>query len=253
MAASVASIRDGFLLRDFRQQDIERQRIGTRDEFRIQHQLELRIAALSRIWEALNGYDASSGSFAEFERLSKSSPVIRQQDKPKTVELFKRIGSAQLVAGSSDAHDGSVNEGFIDYSTTERLAKVRLTNHTTIKREDKLYHDRIHISNDSDFPDETHVVVDLSQIEGIRSFAGKKDKQAAKKAQQAKWADSGDEGNGADRADAGEDGAGGGGNDGGSGAGGDPPDGNGGGEDPDAWFTGASKKNKVSIRNLTLK
>jgi len=94
--------------------------------------------------------------------------------------------------------------------------------------------------------------IDWSQIEGVRSHANKKAKQAAKKAQQDKWADSDNEdkqSGGADGGDGGDNGGG----DGGSGAGGDAPDGNGGGDDADDWGGwGSSKKDKVGTRGCLM-
>lgn len=104
--------------------------------------------------------------------------------------------------------------------------------------------------------------LDVSEIDGIRSYANKKTKKAAKATQQAKWADSDNEENKDEGADGADGGSGGG--DGGSGAGGDggdPAGGGGNGDDDEWWNEGNSKKDKkkkkknawaVCARNLPL-
>ena len=82
--------------------------------------------------------------------------------------------------------------------------------------------------------------IDLTDTSNFRQAAGKKKKQQAKAANQAKWADGGDEGS-KDGGDGEENGEGGGGNNNGDGGAGD---GGGGGDDWNNWDTGKKKKGK---------
>jgi hypothetical protein len=92
--------------------------------------------------------------------------------------------------------------------------------------------------------DSTYYDIDFSH-NGAIQHAGKKAKQAAKKAQQAKWLDSDNEENKDGGADDGDGGDGGGGDgDGGAGAGGDGGDPPGGGNDDDEWGNTGGKKKK---------
>jgi hypothetical protein len=90
--------------------------------------------------------------------------------------------------------------------------------------------------------------IDFGDTTGVQS-RGKKQKQAAKKAQQAKWAEDDNEEGGQNAGDGGDGNGGGGGDDGnaGGGAGGSGGDGDNNGDgagDNDDWFGGGGKKNK---------
>ncbi len=82
--------------------------------------------------------------------------------------------------------------------------------------------------------------IDLTDTSSFRQAAGKKKKQQAKAANQAKWADGGDEGS-KDGGDGEENGEGGGGNNNGDGGAGDGGEG---GDDWNDWDTGKKKKGK---------
>lgn len=229
MATAVAISNEDHLVYDWLRQGIQPPKTGLAD-VRL-NGLNSRIRALASLWERLNGLK-SEGCLEQGQSIlllsgSKSDVTVR--------DLWRPYSTAQQVTVPPPRYEDSLSDAPPDYTLTDALATACVTLHQSVP---------IPSANGSD-------KLDLSALEGIRSYANKKAKKAAKQVQTAKWAESGDEGekkeDGGDGA-GGEDGAG----DGGAGAGGDggdPPDGGdggGGGDDNgDEWgFGGGGKKSK---------
>ena len=245
MAVSVASINDGLLARNSPRQGIGRRKIGIRDDSRFHKGLKSRIRALVGFWEDVKYCSTPSIPFSSDWQDSEWSAAFGPRDCV-TREIFKPYGTTQPIDVPPPTYEESIQDLPPDYITNETFAAAQLPNYATVASKDGVCHRQKPDSCENYFP-EVYVTVDWSEVEGIRSFANKKAKQAAKKAQQAKWADSDNEDNQSGGADGDEDGNDNGGGDGGSGAGGDAPDGNG-GDEPDDWMNGwgSNKKDKVS-------
>jgi len=168
-------------------------------------------------------------------------------------DLGSSIGSAYLKLPDLDrlpsydtllpSYEETLNDQPPDYTNTSDPASVRLELPITkdLKTQSFLQFPSFEIP--SSYHSESSTSIDFSTLDHIRSHAGKKAKQAEKKAAQAKWADSGDEGGGSKGGEDGEPKGDGGGAPGGAGGGnGDGGNGNedGGGD----WDTGRGKQNK---------
>lgn len=193
--------------------------------------LQLRIRQLVGFWEGLRDCDAPLRVFSEEPKLSEHDGIVR--------DLFRPYQCKRADNLPPPTYEESLLDLPPDYTSTDSLAVVSsLVSVASVEKPAVMAE-----KPSSRLPCvPVEEKVDLSALEGIRSHAGKKAKQAAKKAQQAKWMDSDNEGDKAADGDAGNgDGGGSGGDAGGAGAGGDPP-GDGGNDDDDWWNTGASKK-----------
>ena len=236
MAVSVALYSEDLRVRDWLRHGTLRRKTGL-DDGQSQRDLRLRIKALARSWEALRDSnvvrDPYSGSLSRWTEVLTANDVTRR-------ELFRPCGTVKPVV-TPPSYQESIHDLPPEYTDTDAVATVCLERDS--KASAYANGDQKMLPEVADLPSG----FDVTQIDGIRSCANKKAKQAAKAAQQAKWADSGDEGGNGDGGK-GADGNGGGDGDGGSGAGGDggdPPGGgdNGGGDD-DWGFGGNSKKDK---------
>lgn len=152
---------------------------------------------------------------------------------------LEKIACAHTVGlAAPPSYEESLTDLPPDYTTTDHLATCGDICTLADEKPTPLTTSTRRTSNDSK--------IDFTGTENIRQHANKKKaKQAAKAAQQSKWADDDDEGTKDGTADGG-DGAG----DGGAGAGGDggsdpPGGGDKGDKDEDDWWNeGSSKKNK---------
>jgi uncharacterized membrane protein YgcG len=152
-------------------------------------------------------------------------------------ELFRPYGEVRPRAVPPPTYEESLLDLPPDYTNTDSLAAVdSLCLFQNVFESFALADAKSARSTST-----VYVDIDLSKVEGIRQHANKKAKQAAKKAQQAKWMDSDNEENKDGTADGGDGGdANGGGDAGGGGA--DPPGGGDGGDEDDWWNSGPKKK-----------
>lgn len=236
MAVSVVSYSGDLPALGWPKRDTRQQRIGL-DNAEFQRGLRTRIRTLVGYWEELRDCNVSrrpySGSLPSWKEALSSKDVTRQ-------ELFKPCGTVKPENVPPPTYEESIADLPPDYTDTAAVATVCNKSDSkdgaTCNGHEKLHPDSV--DPPADF--------DVSEIDGIRSYANKKAKKAAKAAQQAKWADSDNEENKDEGAEGGDGGSGGG--DGGSGAGGDGGDGGGdppgGGDDDEWWNTGNSKKDK---------
>ena len=271
MAVSVATISGDHLVHDSLKRGTRLPKIGL-DDSHMQHGLRSRIKALAHFWEELKDCK-SSRRFNGIKRNAKSTVTCDTQNSDECdkeqeflehlgriaraerrlrsyeganslvtseifVDLFKPYGTVIPAAVPPPTYEESIQDSPPDYTNTEALATAQVTKYGVETAAYNFADQKLHPSILA-----SHVKVDLSDLEGIRSYANKKAKKAAKAAQQAKWADSDNEEN----PEGGEDGGGdpneNGGGDGGAGAGGDggdPPGGGDGGDggDDDWWNTG---------------
>lgn len=228
MAALIATSNDDPLAFGSVSRGIQPPRTGS-DERR-QNGLRSRIRALVGFWE----------------RIQNAERITLQRDEAvKPRELWqphqREVGEPQ----SPPSYEDSLSDTPPDYTFTGAFAVSYAT---------AAFHGPA-------WPCESSEKLDLSTVEGIRSYANKKAKKAAKQQQQAKSAgddegekpaEDGGEGGGdqgAGGGDGGGDGDAGGGGDGG----GDPPGGDGNGDDnPDDWgFGTASKKSELAATRRT--
>jgi hypothetical protein len=236
MAVSVVSYSGDLPVLGWPKRDTPRQRIGL-DNAELQRGLRTRIRALVDYWEDLRNCSVPrrpySGSLPSWKEALNAKDVTRR-------DLFKPCGTARPPAiVPPPTYEESLADLPPDYTDTATTAAVctrsDVKDSADFNGDQKLHPESRSLPSD----------FDVSEIDGIRSYANKKAaKKAAKAAQQAKWADSDNEENKDEGADGGDGGSGGG--DGGSGAGGDggdPPGGGDGGDD-DWWNTGNSKKDK---------
>lgn len=239
MAVSVASPIDGRLVPDSLRHDIRRPKTPLGDR-RGRNGLQARISGMVGFWEGLRGCKVPREQAAKLASFVGDRPLI-SAEKGTMRELFRPYRSPEPQLEAPPSYEESIADLPPDYTATDTLAVLDAASRPweycpTERKQEKSHTGLL----------ELDLRVDLSKIEGIRSYANKKAKKAAKAAQQAKWADSGDEGEkneeGGDNA--GGDGAGGGDAGGGAGGdGGDPPGGgDGGGNDGDDWFSGFGKK-----------
>jgi hypothetical protein len=234
MAVSVVSYSADLPVHDWLKRDTPQRRIGL-DNAELQRGLRTRIRALVGYWEELRDCRVSrrpySGNLPSWTAVLNAKDVTRR-------ELFKPYGTVRPAAVLPPTYEESIQDLPPDYTETGAIATAcvwRDAKEVPLGNGDQKFHPDV-----KDVPSE----FDVSQVEGIRSYANKKAKKAAKVAQQAKWADSDNEENNDEGGD-GQDGDGGG--DGGSGAGGDGGDAPGGGDngDDDEWWNGGnSKKDK---------
>lgn len=217
MAAAVATYNGDLLVYESRRRGIQPLGIGLDDR---KHELRSRIKALAGLWEALNR-PIDTQCFQNGQEAA-----ARDLRQPSTV--------AHPLAVPPPSYEDSLCDLPPDYTFTDAFATAQT------------------IADQSGLPKPSigSEKLDLSALEGIRSYAKKKDKKAAKQAATSKWAGDGDEEEKKEEgAEGGEDGNAGGGDDGAGagGDGGDPPGGgggDGGGDDGDDWNAGASKKGK---------
>ena len=237
MAVSVASFNADLPVHGSRRQGIPPRKTGS-DDGRLQHGLRSRILALVGFWEELKDCNTPRRRPNGIRSIPNWSDVCNAHDG-NLRDLRKPYGAGQCVAVPPPTYEESLQDLPPDYTTSEALATVHCAQNVKDSVNGYLVDQKFHPC-----VEDSHNIVDLSQIEGIRSYAGKKAKQAAKKAQQAKWADSDNEENPDGGADGGDGGDNNGGGDGfgAGGDGGDPPGGGDGGDDDDWWNTGASKK-----------
>lgn len=241
MAVSVASFNDGLLVHGSRRPGIQPRKTGT-DDGRPYSGLKARISALVGYWEGVKDRNAPRRCFNG----SESWQTSRNPRNGNTFDLFKEYGTAKPPAVPPPTYEESLQDLPPDYTTTEALAAFQLPQDVKDSVGEILTNLKLYPSTG-----DAHDKIDVSEIEGIRSYGGKKAKQAAKKAQQAKWADSDNEEGNGEGADGGAGGDDNGGGDDGAGAGaggdgGDPPGGGDGGDggDGDIWDTGSKKKDK---------
>lgn len=233
MAAVVATYSEDHLVLGRRKPDIQRQKTGLVDVGLIDNGLRSTISALAGFWEKVQRrkhaeaivpftFGATNGPRQPYEPDAGKARDLR-------VPLFGLSGSVIPPPPYND----SIADSPPDYTATDALATLLV------------YHDgRPELESSKG-------LLDVSALDGIRSYANKKAKKAAKAAQTAKWADSGDEGEKKDGEDGGDPPADGNGDSGAGGDGGDPP---GGGDEPpgdDDWFGGggSKKKDKKKVRN----
>lgn len=244
MAVSVAVPNEDLLARSLRKVDTERQRSGTLGDFC----MKSRLKTFGAWWEHLRNAEGDHRSHAT-KRHARTALTANKQSTA-TRELFRPYCTALPFAVPPPTYEESIQDLPPDYTDTDGQAIVQLCLITVEAKEDDSIHAQGHWNEGKPCSQPSRSgksasEIDWSQIEGVRSHANKKAKQAAKKAQQDKWADSDNEdkqSGGADGGDGGDNGGG----DGGSGAGGDAPDGSGGGDDADDWGGwGSSKKDKV--------
>lgn len=161
------------------------------------------------------------------------SVELEMDSEGRGAQVRSRMDALASYGSTPPSYDEALLDAPPDYTTTSELATVRLLNDTSKPPP--------YASNwppDQDM--KKRPTVDFLCTDGIREHAGKKNRQAAKKAQQAKWSEpdnvdnnKNDDGNGDGNGDGGE-GAGNGGDDngdGGDGNGGGPPGGDGGGDE----------------------
>ena len=235
MAVSVASYTEGLLVRDLLRQDIQPQRTGLNDA-RSRPELRSRIKALVGFWEELRNFHAPQHKHTGYGNGSIPQSVIKTRDGA-TRELFRPYGTARPEPGPPPTYEESIHDVPPDYTTSDALATAQIGNDAKISRNGNAYVD-LKLPYHGHELHELHMDVDISELEGIRSFANKKAKKAAKQAQMSKWADSDNEEGKDGTVDGGEGGDGNGGGDGGAGASGD------GGEDGDDWWAEAGSKKK---------
>lgn len=233
MAVSTASYSVDLPVRDWPRRGIRQRKTGL-DNAEIQGGLRSRIKALVGYWEELRDCKIPHHPYAG--KLPSWTEALSAKDVTRR-EIFKPCGTVGLANMPLPTYEESLQDMPPDYTDTEGLAIVCVLNDakdSVISNGDRKFHPDV-----KDVPGD----YDFSELDGIRSYAGKKAKKAAKVAQQAKWQDSDNEEN-KDEGGEGQDGSGGGDGDGGSGAGGDgggdPP----GGGDDDWWNAGNSKKDK---------
>ena len=266
MAVSVVSSSEDLLVRGLLRRDIPRRKIGL-DEARKQfsYGLRSRIKALVGLWEELrdsNSVEDAPSSIVvgkqshgglhngdqdpvetQLETIQNGCGLRGCQSESKfrigneVADLFRPHSDVRPDAVPPPTYEDSLQDLPPDYTSTDALATSYFLTHEIEKSNYYVLDQKLHF-----WVPETHEKVDLTEIEGIRSYANKKAKKAAKAAQQAKWADSDNEENGNAEGGDGEGGGDGGdGGDGGAGAGGDggdPPGGGDGGDDDDWWNTG---------------
>lgn len=227
MATLVATNHEDHHAYDWLRRGNQPPRTGT-DEVR-RNGLKSRIRALVGLWERLN-----EGKGVQDLQHGRRTPSLSQPEPNiKARELWRPYTTAQQDPVPPPSYEDSASDLPPDYTATDAFAVAGLN-------VDHIAHVMPSTGSDK---------LDLSALEGIRSYANKKAKKAAKQAQMSKWGEgSGDEG---EKKEEGADGAGGegGGGDGDAGAGGDggdPPGGGDGGGDDNAedWGFGGGKKSK---------
>lgn len=232
MAVSVASYSVDLPVRDWPRRGIRQRKTGL-DNAELQRELRSRIKALVWYWEELRDCNIPRRPYTG--KLPSWTEALSAKDVTRR-ELFKPCGTVKPAVVPPPTYEESLQDLPPDYTNTEAVATVCFRNDdkdSVIRNGDQQFHPDV-----KDVPGD----YDFSELDGIRSYAGKKAKKAAKVAQQAKWLDSDNEEN-KDEGSEGQDGNGGGDGDGGSGAGGDGGDPPGGGDD-DWWNAGNSKKDK---------
>lgn len=209
----------------------------------------MRIRSLVSFWEDLM---SSGGSGSKLENKDTNTKVNTSLVKRDTVarDLFKQYKNADSLQEPLPDYEDCIEDTPPDYTATDVLANARICSDSSIAKSDGSKRDA---GARSDLFNVFDVKVDFSEPENIRTRGKKKAKQAAKAAQQAKWADSDDEEKKDDDVEGeGGDGNGGGDAGGGNDGGGDPPGGDDGDGD-DWWGTGGGgKKNKKKKKCVSL-
>ena len=232
MAVSVASYSVDLPVRGWPRRGIRQRKTGL-DNAELQRELRSRIKALVGNWVEFRDCNIPRRPYAE--KLSIWTEALSAKDVTRR-ELFRPCGTVKPAVVPPPTYEESLQDLPPDYTDTGAVATVCFTNDakdSVIRDGDQQFHPDV-----KDVPGD----YDFSELDGIRSYAGKKAKKAAKAVQQAKWMDSDGEENKGEGGE-GQDGNGGGDGDGGSGAGGDGGDPPGGGDD-DWWNAGNSKKDK---------
>ena len=228
MAVAVVSYSDGRLVHGWPRQGISLPETPL-DNARPSYELQSRIKALAMSWTTLR-LRTSQKPHLQTSIKTRVSTVTGR-------DLYRPYQCSLPLPAAPPSYDEALHDIPPDYTATDALASVWNTDLPLGK--DSTDRKQTQSSDGRWF--DCEVKVDLTEIEGLRSYANKKAKKAAKTAQQAKWTDDGDgEEKNEGEEGAGEDGAGGGGDAGGAGdgAGGDPPgggDGGGGDDGDDAW------------------
>ncbi|EMD01027.1 hypothetical protein BAUCODRAFT_144604 [Baudoinia panamericana UAMH 10762] len=236
MAVTVATYSADLLVPGSRRRENRLPKTGSAETC---HELDAELQAIAALWQKVRHVD----SFVPSGPGRRRSVSTQASAKGQPRELFKPV-QFPGVAVSHRSEEKPLAEEPLDCTLTETLAVVAI-----------LCDANVYTVSPSGYgaTSRSRRALDLTSVDGIREFANKKAKKAAKQAQKDKWADSDNEGG--EKQDGGADGEGGGaggdgsGGDGGAGAGGDggdPPggDGGGGGDDGDDWAFGGGKKSK---------
>lgn len=250
MAAAVVAFSGDLLVQGWLRRGTRQPKTGW-DKQHSQNGLKSRIKALVGFWEELRNINALRHQYRALEdgAVPVNQVIEQQPGDGQILELFKPYGTATPIEGPPPSYDETIQDLPPDYTCTNALITLCLSHDVK-----DLLQPHFYAREKNEGPTRSsESKIDLTKIEGVRSHANKKAKQAAKQAKQAKWGDDGEEENKDGAADGGE-GGGDGGGDGGAGAGGDggdPPGGGDGGGDDDDWggFGGKKKDKKKKKKN----
>ena len=237
MATSVVAYTEDHLVRDTRRRDTRPPKTGLDEAYLRNDVLEVRIKHLAALWERQHRRIVLVQHLSVQTSSTEQVALVSSIQKSVQRELFRPDGTAALLEAISCSHEDAVTELPRDYSCTDSLASVHLSQHCNVMPGGPLLDAKTPSSNDD---------IDWSDVSGVRSHANKKAKKAAAAAQKSKWGDD----DGDEKAEGEGEGGEGGGDGGDAGAGGDggadppPPGGDGGGDDGDDFGFGGGKKKK---------